>query len=84
MALKERVLEKQKQVLQVFVNEYPITTRELQKQVSRLRGEEVTLKSVQRALEQGRNKVRSSLAKKGYAVPAVLGSRNECKQRQEA
>jgi hypothetical protein len=59
---------KQRVVLQAFLDHYPETKdmEVLRQEVSRMTGVEETLAAVKRALQEGRNKVRQLLEKKGY------------------
>jgi RNA polymerase sigma factor (sigma-70 family) len=59
---------KQRVVLQAFLDHYPETKdmEVLRKEVSRMTGVEETLAAVKRALQEGRNKVRQLLERKGY------------------
>ena len=60
--------QKQRVVFQAFLDHYPETKdmEVLRQEVSRMTGVEETLVAVKRALQEGRNKVRQLLERKGY------------------
>lgn len=65
---------RQRQVLQAFVDWYPETDRNnefLRKKVSEEVGQELTLVQVKRALQEGRERVRNILGRKGYDPQAA-------------
>ena len=62
--------DKQRVVFQAFMDNYPETKdmEVLRQEVSRMTGREETLVSIKRALQEGRNKVRQLLERKGYTI----------------
>ena len=65
-----RLPEKQRRVMQVFDEGYPDTKdmQVLRVEVSKVSGQEETLASVKRALQEARRKVRDCLKAKGYEI----------------
>lgn len=61
----------QRVVLQVFSDRYPETARMevLRTEVARVLGDEVTIATVKRALQEGRRKLRECFQRRGYETP---------------
>lgn len=62
-----RLPSRQKMVLQAFTDHFPISMKDLAREVSLLAGAEVTEKAVERALEEGRAKLREAIGRTPYS-----------------